>query len=79
MRQLLGSQTQRRGTHDDTNVLEFMKNTQALRVVNSIIKPPKSEKCRGGKQQDVDIPVSKENSMLLPKHPQQGNKVTYLY
>ena len=51
-----------------------MKNTQALRVVNRIIKPPKSEKCHGGKQQDVDISVSKENSMPLPKHPQRALK-----
>ena len=51
-----------------------MKNIQALGVVNSIVKPPKSEKCHGGKQQDVDISVSKENSMPLPKHPHKAIK-----
>ena len=73
LEQFIGSQRQRRGTHDDPNVLEFMKNTQGLRVVNSIVKPPKSGNCHDRKQ-DVDIPVSKENSMPLPIHPHKTIK-----
>ena len=30
------SQQQRRGTSEDPNVAEFCKNTQALRVINSV-------------------------------------------
>ena len=47
--------------HDNPNAQEFMKNTQALRVVNSIAKPPKSGNCRGGRQ---DTDVSQENMPL---------------
>ena len=36
------------------NTQEFMKNTQALRVVNSVARAPLSGKCRGGNQDEVD-------------------------
>ena len=43
-----GCQRQRRGVHDNPNVHEFTKNTQALRVVNSFCKGPSRGNCRGG-------------------------------
>jgi len=56
--------------HDNSNVHEFMKNTQALRVVNSIAKPPKSGNCRGGKQ---DVDISEEN-LPLSKYLRPASK-----
>ena len=64
-------QRQRGGMHDNPNAQEFMKNTQTLRVVNSIAKPPKSGNCRGGRQ---DMDVSQENMMPLPKSPRKAKK-----
>ena len=60
----------REGVHDNPDAQEFMNNTQALRVVNSIAKPPKSENCRGGKQ---DVHVGQKMMPLL-KHPRKGSK-----
>ena len=62
-----------RGVHDNPNAKEFMKNTQALRVVNCIAKPPKTGNCRGGKQ-DIDVHVGDENMMPLPKRPRKASK-----
>lgn len=73
LERFFGCQRQRGGMHDNPNALEFIKNTQALRVVNSIAKPPKRGNCRGGKQ-DTDIAVDQENSMPLPKRPRKGFK-----
>ena len=73
LEQFFGCQRQRGGMHDNPNASEFMKNTQALRVVNSIAKLPKRGNCRGGKQ-DTDITVGQENSMPLPKRPRKGLK-----
>ena len=50
---------------------EILKNTQALRVVNSIAKPPKSENCHGGRQ---DVDVGQENMMPLPMRPRKASK-----
>ena len=55
--------------HDNPNVKEFLKNTQALRVINSVAKPPKSGNCRGG-QEDVDV---SQESMPLLKRPRQAS------
>ena len=43
-----GCQRQRGGVHDNPNVQEFVKNTQALRVINSFCKGPSQGNCRGG-------------------------------
>ena len=61
-----GCQRQRGGVHDNPNVQEFMKNTQALRVINSFCKGPAKGNCRGGNSD----PVEKENlTQPLPKRP----------
>ena len=44
----LGCQRQWGGVHDNPNVQEFVKNTQALRVINFFCKGPSRGNCRGG-------------------------------
>ena len=52
----------RGGVHDNPNCSEFMKNTQALRVINGL-QAPKKGNCRGG-----DVDKCKENLCTpLPK------------
>lgn len=38
LEQFFGCQRQRGGTHDNPNAQEFLRNTQALRVVNSMCR-----------------------------------------
>ena len=45
-----GCQRQRGGVHDNLNAQEFFKNTQALRVINSVARAPKRGNCRGQKK-----------------------------
>ena len=40
LERFFGLQRQRGGVHDNPNVNEFMKNTQALRVINCVAKAP---------------------------------------
>lgn len=55
----------RGGVNDNPNMEEFQKNTQALRVVNSVAPPPKRGNCRGRK---LDCTLNKENvNEPLPK------------
>ena len=62
-----GCQRQRGGVHDNPNVQEFMKNTQALRVINSFCKGPAKGNCCGSRREDS---LEKENSNEpLPKRP----------
>ena len=74
--QFFGCQRQRgatRGaTHDNPNAQEFMKNTQALRVVNSVARAPLRGNCQGGSQDKVD----KENCEPLPKRPRHKSNKT---
>ena len=70
LERFFGCQRQRGATHDNPNAQEFMKNTQALRVVNSVARAPLSSNCRGGNQDEVD----KENCEPLPKRPRHKSK-----
>ena len=55
--------------NDNPNVEEFQKNTQALRVVNSVAPPPKRGNCCGSK---LDCTLNKENvNEPLPKRPRK--------
>ena len=54
LERFFGCQRQHGTTYDNPNAQEFMKNTQALRVVNSVARAPLSGKCRGGNQDEVD-------------------------
>ena len=40
--------------HDNPNVLEFTKNTQALRVINDFYKGPAKGNCCGGHSEALD-------------------------
>ena len=67
LERFFGCQRQRGGVHDNPNVQEFCKNTQALRVMKSAWKGPAKGNCRGG-QRDTD----KENiHEPLPKRPRK--------
>ena len=67
LERFFGCQRQRGAVHDNPTVTEFLKNTQALQVVNSVARAPLRGNCRGGNQ---DI-VEKENSEPLPKRPRK--------
>lgn len=62
LERFFGCQRQRGRVHDNPNVSEFLKNTQALRVVHGLAAPKKGN-CRGGEQDR-----GKENELQpLPK------------
>ena len=71
LERFFGCQRQRGGMHDNPNVQEFIKNTQALRVINCIAKPPNNGNCRGGTQ-DVDA-TQDYIKMSLPKRPRKSS------
>lgn len=59
-----GQQRQRGRVHDNPNVPEFFKNTQALRVVNGFCRDVVKGNCRGDKSrkrssEDIDKPLPK--------------------
>ena len=70
LERFFGCQRQRGGVHDNPNFQEFMKNTQALRVVKSVAwKGPTRGNCRGG-----DKDTGKENiHEPLPKRPRKNS------
>ena len=76
LERFFGCQRQRGGVHDNPNVQEFTKNTQALRVINSMAKGPLKGNCRGGHED-----TGKENHVEpLPKRPRKkSNKPLGLY
>lgn len=64
-----GCQRQRGGTNENPNVNEFCKNTQALRVINSLGRIPKGN-CRG----HVTTMSVKEETQPLPKRRYKNRK-----
>ena len=65
LERFFGLQQQRGSANDNPNVQEFTKNTQALRVVNSVVPAPLRGNCRGSK---LDTSIDKENiNKPLPK------------
>ena len=66
LERFFGCQRQRGGVHDNPSSREFMKNTQALRVVNGLVAPKKGN-CHGG-----ELDHNKENVCEpLPKRRRQ--------
>ena len=61
LEKFFGCQRQRGGTSDNPNVAEFCKNTQALRVINSVCGDVSRGNCRGNKR---PINIDKENVSL---------------
>ena len=69
-----GCQRQRGGVHDNPNVQEFIKNTQALSVINSFCKEPAKGNCRGSRN---DSSLEKENAAEpLPKRPRRKSSTS---
>ena len=69
-----GAQRQRGGVHDNPNVAEFAKNTQAIRVVNSCCQGKvKRGNCRGG---DAELPMEPPMPKRHRRQSSSVNKVT---
>ena len=58
-----GQQRQRGRVNENPNVSEFVKNTQALRVVNSSCATVRGN-CRGARKKKNDAPLEVENTPL---------------
>ncbi|KAL5491299.1 hypothetical protein EMCRGX_G016561 [Ephydatia muelleri] len=59
LEKFVGCQRQRRRVNDNPNVAEFVKNTQAIRVIGSFCQSPKYGNCRGSNsEQSEDVHVS---------------------
>lgn len=65
LEKFFGCQRQRGGTHDNPTAAEFLKNTQALRVVNSFCRHVASGNCRGGMKENEDS--GKENRPIAKR------------
>ncbi len=63
LEKFFGCQRQRGGTHDNPNALEFYRNTQALRVVNTVSHVVKGN-CRGTMKEK---PETDQENQPLPK------------
>jgi len=63
LEKFFGCQRQRGGTNENPTVQEFCRNTQALRVVNSLCGNIKKGNCQGHKDK-AHVDVSEENKPL---------------
>lgn len=70
LEKFFGQQRQRGRVNENPNVSQFLKNTQALRVVNNVCRKTVKGNCRGtsgsGRGRKHMLPANKEN-MPLPK------------
>eukprot|EP00731_Ephydatia_muelleri_P032133 Em0023g640a len=73
LERFFGAQRQRSGVHDNPNVAEFAKNTQAIRVVNSFCQGIKRGNCRGG---DTELPMEQPMPKRHKRKPSSVNQVT---
>ena len=67
-----GCQRQRGGAHDNPSVVDFCRNVQALRIVNSFCRDLVKGNCRGNKM-DKELDVGKEKK-YLPKRKRLSKK-----
>ena len=72
LEQFFGCVRQRGGVHDNPNVVEFLKNSQVLRVVNSCKQVVKGN-CRGNQTDNLDqentpLPRRKKNRLSTCTH-----------
>ena len=59
------------GTNDNPTIQEFQKNTQALRVVNSLCRPVVKGNCQG----NTEVIMNKENiNCPLPRRSAKRRK-----
>ena len=66
LEKFFGCQRQRGGAHDNPSVLDFCRNTQALRVINNLCGNVKKGNCRGNKM-DESIDINDKENVPLPK------------
>lgn len=66
-----GCQRQRGGTNENPTVVEFCKNTQALRVISNFCRPSVHGNCRGNKSH---LAISEEENAPLPKRRRLSTK-----
>ena len=67
LEKFFGAQRQRGSTSDNPSVSEFLKNTGALRVVNSFCQAPRNGNCRRNSAESLTLAV-KENIPLQRCH-----------
>lgn len=70
LEKFFGCQRQRGGSHDNPNILEFYRNTQALRVVNTVSHVVKGN-CRGAMKEKLE---SDQENQPLPKRQRARKK-----
>ena len=73
LEKFFGCQRQAGRSHENPNAAEFMKNTQNLRVINSIDMRSVTGNCRGTKTKVYDL-ESTQLDMPLKKRVKRGNK-----
>ena len=67
LEQFFGMQRQRGGTSENLSVQVFCKNTQALRVVNSVCGSVPRGNCRGSKDSQCQLITEDKENEPLPK------------
>ena len=67
LEQFFGMQRQRGGTSENPSVQAFCKNTQALRVVNSVCSGVSRGNCRGRKESQSQLAIEDKENEPLPK------------
>ncbi len=71
LEKFFGTQRQIGGTHDNTTIHDFQKNTQALRVVNSFCRGTVKGNCRGNDDlqkmegQDYSLPRRSKSKTIM--------------
>ena len=79
LEQFFGKQRQRGGTNDNPNINQFLNNTSAIRVADSVVVAPSRGNCcrsQGKKRKHIspgDISVTNENEPL-PKRTRCSKK-----
>ena len=67
LEQFFGMQRQRGGTSENPSVQAFCKNTQALRVVNSVCSGVSRGNYRGRKESQSQLAIEDKENEQLPK------------
>ena len=68
LEKFFGCQQQRGGAHDNPSILDFCRNTQALRVVNNLCGNVKKGNCRGNKMDEsTESDINNKENVPLPK------------
>ena len=66
LEKFFGLQRQRGRSNENPTTVEFLNNTEYLRVINSICRPSLKSNCCGNSKRPIAIAMDKEN-IALPK------------